>query len=297
MPCGYDLNVLGYYRVSWGGFPSRPHYRDQSFEKRLTWIGNCAQIAHFRVHHFDYIKGNVSRYFVEVFSIFIPKKYFGKWYLESIELTHHACYYLGSYPNYWNISNKKIVYAHDLMTSECYSMGSRPEIPGKYLSADEINEFLSLEADFGKKNLLKYLYPERMNQAARDAFFAYPHGPGTDIEDAIKKMAFFTEEFDIRQWLMEKYSLGERMAKFDICIKEKYPTPPKKPQYKIIDPQGAKDFPGIPVSEMSIPGPTAQPSGAPRPPLKVMKLYFSFNVIISSTTNGYSMMFIAEEIS
>lgn len=318
MPCAYDWSVFGYYRNKWGDLITRPYYRDAFFEKRLKWIAQCAQIAHFRLHHFDYRKGNISRYFVEVFSIFIPKEYFGKWYLESEDLAHHSCYYLGSYPNYWNLSNKKIVYAHDLMTASVYSMENEAVfyneesikksiearktmniqgVPAKDLvSGEEKSDMESLEGDFGLDNLINYLYPERMDAAARDAFFAYPHGAGTDIDEAITKMAFFHKKFEIIEWLRQKYALAERKLRFDACIKARYPKPEPEPQYKILDPQGAKDFPGIPINQMELPAPTAQSVPRPAPKQMIIRLVFALGVINVSSLNGYSLILNVEEV-
>jgi hypothetical protein len=318
VPCAYNWGVASYYRTHWGGFPSRPYYRDAFFEKRLTWIANCAQIANFTLYHFAYRKGNVSRYFVYVHSIFIPKEYFGKWYLESVELAHHICYYLGTFPNYWNTTNKKIVFAHDLMTASVYPMENEPVfynedslkqsiaarekmniqgIPTKDLiSEEEKSDIESLEGDFGLNNLMNYLYPERMDQSAKPAFFAqYPSGPGTDIDEAITKMAYFHKKSEILEWLRQKYALAEQKQSFDECIDKYYPKA-KKPQYKIRDPQGIKNFPGIPIEQMQLPAPTARSVPRPPPEKTIIKLMFSFRVIIWSSLNGYQLILNLEEV-
>lgn len=318
MLCAYNINVFGFGRTHFGVFNWMAVDQDPSFQKRLKWIGECAQIAHFRLHHFDYRKGNVSRYFVEVFSIYIAKQFPYGWSWDSMDLAHPTCYYLGSYPNFWNVPNKRIVYAHDLMTAAAFPMGNEPVIPrffgkpvsaeqmlevfargesaNEYISKDEKDEWNSLETDYGKENLINYLYPERMDMAARPAFFASPHGPGTDIDEALTKMSFFYKKEDVIQWLRQKYALAERTQSFNACIKQAYPKPEKEPQYKILDPQGAKDFPGIPIDQMQLPAPTGQ--SVPRPPPKqmIIRLLFAFSIINVSSLNGYSLILNVEEV-
>jgi hypothetical protein len=170
-------------------------------------------------------------------------------------------------------------------------------VPAKDLiSGEEKTDMESLEGDFGLDNLINYLYPERMDKKARDAFFAYPHGAGTDIDEAITKMAFFHKKFEIIEWLRQKYALAERKQRFDRCIKARYPKPEKEPQYKILDPQGAKDFPGIPINQMRPPTPTAQSVPRPAPKEMIIRLLFALGLINVSSVNGYSLILNVEEV-
>ena len=276
MPCAYGYNAWGLTRNITGLIPFFPVSDDKSFQRRLRWITQCAQVSAFVLHIFDYTRGNVSRYFIEVKAIYIYNKALREWGLISTRLAHPSCYYLGTFRNYWNTKSQKINFAHDVSMQDSYSIGSEPEIPGQPLAKQETEDLNSLVEEFGKDNLMNYLYPDRMDKGYREAFFAYPHGPGTDIDEAIKKMAFFVQEFDIRQWLAQKFAIDERMAQFNACILKAYPKPSREPQYKILDPQGAKDFPGIPINQIQLPAPTAQ--SVPRPPPKqiLIKLVFAF---------------------
>lgn len=316
MPCAYDYNAYSFYRNVWGLIAWSATYKDKQFEKRLKWIGKCAQIANHRLHHFDYIKGNVSRYFIEVWSIFIPKRYPWGWAMDAQDLAHFTCYYLGSYPNYWNRTNKKIVYAHDLMTSDSFPMANDPiilrftdkpisaeqllemltkgESQEEYISKDEAKEWTSLEDQFGKGNLINYLYPERMDKEKREAFMTgVPASLYQEIDKAITDMAFFKKKNDIIEWLRQKYVLDARKLRYLSCIKIKYPKV-SEPQYKVETPQLPKDWPGIPTSEMQLPQPSYQkPKGLDR----VINLRIIFNIIHVGPNNGYYLvLYVGEEV-
>lgn len=318
VPCAYDWNVHSYYRRVDGYIGWRSVYWDQALWKRLKWIGICAAIANFRLHHFDYIKGNVSRYFVEVFSIFVPKRYPWGWAMDSKDLPKPSCYYLGTYPNYWNRTNKKIVYAHDLMTSDTFPMANDPlilrftdkpispeqllemltrgESQEEYISSDEKKEWTSLEDQFGKGNLINYLFPEQMDKEAREAFMTgVPYSPYQVIDKAITDMAFFKKKADIIEWLRQKYILDARKLRYLRCIKVKYPKT-EEPQYKIETPQLPADWPGIPTSEMELPPPTERvqkPKGLER----LITLRIIFNIIHIGPNNGYYLvLYIGEEV-
>ena len=274
----------------------------------------CAEFSSGHLHQLDYMKNNVSRYFFEALMVFVPVRMPYGYTYKTMPLAHPTCYYLGTYPNYWSPGNKRITHAGDLWTPSDFPMGNEPSLFNPFeekisaerelekiskaplieepVSDDEKKEWSSLEEDFGKKTLMNYLYPERMEQKEKEAFMTgIPHSLYSEIDDAVNKMVFFRKKSEITQWLTQKNALDRRKLWFEKCIREKYPKP-KKPQYKTPTPQGPADFPGIPISEMQLPTP-----GAPGPPPKNMiKLLLAFGIINVSTFNGYSLIVNIEKV-
>lgn len=264
--------------------------------KRLKWITQCAEVASFGLHHFDYLKANQSRYFIEVFSIHGPQWMGTFWGRGVIHLDPTTCYYLGTYANYWDPANRRIGFAHETSPYVPFIMGNDPIIPGEYLAQEEIDEFNSLEGKFGKENMIWFLWPEKMPSDFSIAFFSEPHGIGTEIKDALTKMTLFHKEWDIVQWLRQKYVLDERKLRFKICIEKRYPPPSREPQYKVKDPKGPSDFPGIPISEMDLPAPEV-PAGTPIPiGKKRFRLTLTFTILKITTFNGYWLQASIEEV-
>lgn len=213
-----------------------------------------------------------------------------------VHLPDPACYYLGTFANYWDPVNKRIGFAHEANPGVSHPMENNPNIPGVYLAQEEIDEFNSLEGEFGEENMIFFLWPDKMPKDFSEAFFSTPNGIGTQIKDALTKMTLFHKEWDIVQWLRQKYVLDERKLRFRLCIEKRYPPPPKTPQYQVKDPQGPKDFPGIPISEMDLPAPEV-PAGTPIPiGKKRFRLTLTFTILKITTFNGYWLQVSIEEV-
>jgi hypothetical protein len=318
VPCAYGY---GTDMVSWDphyGKDIRANLMDKRLRKRITWIMICGGFSSGYLHALRYFKSNEYRFFLEVLYVFVPVKMPYGYTYKTVPLAHHICYYLGTYPSYWSPRNKLIVPPNQLMTTEDFPMGSKPSgfnpfdekisveqeldkisnapLIEKPISDDEIEEWSSLETDFGKDNMEKYLFWGKTGwDGAKDFYSEYPDGPGTQIDHAIDKMAFFHKKPEILQWLQQKNRLDKLKDQFQACLDKNYPKP-KKPQYKTLTPQGPSDFPGAPMNEMQLPAPETQPSLKAMPSEKIIKLSFFFFLSTFTARTGYTLVLHVEEV-
>jgi len=259
VPCAYDYNVYFWIRRLDGAWQWVPTFKDRGFERRLKWISQCASIHAGLLHHLDYIKENTSRYFFEVYSIWAPKEYVWGWGMAPKTLDFHSCYFLGSYPNYWNVENKRVVFAHDLMTSEAYSMEKTPTIPGAILAQQEIDELNALEKTYGKENLMDYLYPERIPKDAERLKSETWQKTQAEIDKAIEDLSFFFTKFDITNYLLQKEPLDLRQKRFKECDTRNYPKPRRPYTPKPISPEAPEPATTTPMDQVTKPSPSGDP--------------------------------------
>lgn len=290
MPCAYFWGSPGYFNLLGGpGLVAIPN-PDPTLTKRLKWIAQCAQIAAFVLHCLDYLPGNVTRYFVEVNSIWAPFRYEWGWWPKVTDLAKPRCYYLGTYPN-------RRVYLYSGMASEeekpettNFPIGATAEIPGYYVSDMEKDLVKSLDPTYGKENVNLYLAKQRMNEPQREEFFREPQGILTDIDKALDEIVPPPSKHNILEYIALKRFMDERKARFDACKGVTYPPPPERPQYKTTDPQGVKNFPGIPVNQLQLPTPTQAPTPPTATGKNIFKLQIGLGIKWPSTENAYRLI-------
>jgi len=265
-------------------------YADPMFSKRFKWIIKCGEIASGLLHHLDYIKANTSRYFFESTAMRVPFKYEWGWGMTVKDLAFHSCYFLGTYPNYWNVENKRIVYAHNLWTLVAYPMPNSPFIHEAILSDAERKALNDVEILFGKTNLEYYLFPERLptdlSESARD----YIAGINEQIDKYLHDELWFHDVEELKDYLMEKLALDARKKRFKDCIAVKYPTPPKLPPPT--PPPPAKPY-EIPMKELIPPVPS---KSIRVPGEKYIELDFSFGEKIADPNNIMQVSFWITEV-
>ena len=263
VPCAYHYNVEMCSRSRDGYWYGTTPFTRTPLEKRMHWIGQCSKITYGELHHFDYYRQNRSTYFFETLGIEIPKRYSWGWGKASLSLQKGVCYYIGTFPNYWDTQYKTLVYPHKMDPSRAYSIGNRADIPGLMFSEEERETLDSLEETYGRNNMLKYLYPERYPaseisewNSAKD--LSDPERPDSipkKINEDLSHVVFFHAEFDVKNYLAMKIELGDRKSEFDLCSKMNYPKPEKPIKPKAWTPQDIKD--------VVLPTPTTLPTTGP----------------------------------
>lgn len=284
MPCGYGYSIHSMTRTQFGDWTWTPTNTDRTFGKRREWIGKCASIFLAQLHCFNYIKANTSRYFIQVGTIWGPVKYVWGWGIGPIRLASPTCYYIGSFPNYWNVDNNRIVYAHDLMTPNSFPMENTPVIPTRYegeMSAEQAmekwmrgegaNEFIpdyiknylsDVEAEFGKENLNDYFDPDRIPtddpRLKSDDWKKTMEAINKPIED----LSLFYKKPDLNNYIKQKWALDAMHAKFKACVAATWhePTEPYTP--RIPSPVEPPSMTAIPMDQITKP----TPQTAPMPP-------------------------------
>lgn len=247
------------------------------------------------LHHLDYIKANTSRYFFETKRVYLPFKYNWGWGIKSVDLAFPTCYFLGSYPNYWNTQNRRIVFAHDLMTSECYSIGNKPTMMAEYLpdvDRDVLNDTVNL---FGVNNILDYFHPERIPQikpeldlTARIEEEERRRKLRLEIEKALSDLTLFYDPFDIEQFMLQKPLLDARTKTFKDCIARTWPKKPYTPKPKT--PTATPPITSTPMSEIQKPTPMMVPAPPPK-----LSLVFNYGVKPDTPANVLQLTIWLEE--
>lgn len=295
MPCGYNYNVYPFTRRPDGVWTWTATWKDTGFERKLKWIGACASIGGGMLHHFDYVKANTSRYFFQTKRIYIPFKYDWGWGIKSQDLAFPTCYFLGSYPNYWNTQNRRIVYAHDLMTLECYSIGNKPTMMAEYLpdgDRDVLNDTVNL---FGVNNILDYFHPERVPAPKSIEEGELQRKLRLEIEKALADLTLFYDPFDIEQFMLQKPLLDARTKTFKDCVARTWPKPVKAYTPKPITPTTTPPITQTPMNEIQMPTPEIPPIPTGAPGQRVQRLTFNYGVKSDTPANVLQLTIWLEE--
>lgn len=269
--------------------------KDNGFENRMKWIGNCAAILAGYLHHFDYIKANTSRYFFQTTDIWVPKQYPWGWGLAALSLAFPTCYFLGSYPNYWNTQNRRIVYAHDLMTSECYAIGNKPTMMGEYLP-DVDRETLDQTINyFGADKMLDYFHPERIPPPKSIEEGEAQRKLRLEIETALAGVSLFYDPFDIEQFMLQKPQLDARQTNFKNCVNQVWPKPVKEYKPKPPPPTAPPPLTLVPMDEIQKPTPEIPPIPTGVPGQRVLRLTFNYGIKQYTLNNALEFIIWLEE--
>lgn len=290
MPCAYHWGAPAYFRNLAGLIAAFPSYPDKTLQKRLKWIGQCAQIAAFIHHSLDYLPGNVTRHFIEATSLWIPFKYDWGWWPKATPLEKPRCFYLGTYPNRWVYRYSGMPRIEEAPPENSFPIGASAEIPGFTVSDMEKELVNSLDPTYGKKNVDLYLANQRWDEPLREAFFSEPQGVLTDIDKALDEIITSKSKHNLVEYIALKRYMDARKAAFDACKGVTYPPPPEKPQYKTTTPQGVADFPGIPVNQLQLPTPTQAPTPPTPTGKNIFKLQIGLGIKWPSTENAYRLI-------
>jgi hypothetical protein len=279
VPCAYDYNA---YPLTGKWAFGKPEYRpwaagclDSGLLKRYTWILRCGKFVGGMIHHFDYLKSNISRYFLEVNMVLVPFRYPWGWGEVATYLDIKKCFSLGTYPNYWNYVNKKMVYAHDFMTWDIAPMGTSPIM----------YNYESLISSFDARKTLGI--------AGTPAEEFIPEAYKNDRET----MEFFHGKYSTDQYFAQAEVLANRQKRFNECVSRNYPKSTKTPQTKVQTPKGEAEFPGIPIHNLTLPSPTSSPFPHPGPGKSLVRLTLSMGIESGVPYNAMDLTFTLQELS
>jgi hypothetical protein len=279
VPCAYIIDTDSISIKSTG--PGQ--FRDMSYSniilpslrKRIYWILTCGGLAGANIICFDYLKSNISRYFLEVNYIFVPIRYPWGWSLTPTTLSPKRCFYLGQWPNFWDYANQRIVYAHHLWTYKFAPMGNAPIMYNydSLMSSFEAREKLGIEG-----TPIEEFIPE-----------AYKNDRET--------MEFFHGKYSTDQYFAQAEVLANRQKRFNECISRNYPKSTKTPQTKVQTPKGEAEFPGVPIHNLTLPPPTSSPFPHPGPGRSLVRLTLSMGIESGVPYNAMDLTLTLQELT
>lgn len=278
MPCGYDYNAYYWTRQPWGLWTWVSAVKGTPFGKRLEWIGNCASIRGGYLHHFDYIKANTSRYIFEVFVVEAPKRFPWGWGTAAFELPFHSCYFLGSFPNYWDVQNRQVAFAHNMNPATCYPIGKNPTLLEHYVSDYETKAFQEIAETFGKQNLTDYFYPQFIPTERYEEGEEQIKQTRAAIDKALFEFTTFYQKYELEHYLLQYFDLDARQKRFLQCVARTWPKPVREIKPLPPPPAQPEAVNATPMDEIPLPLPERSPGGIVPPGSIGLGIDISFGI-------------------
>jgi len=294
--CLYLYNVSNWSRTQWGLVYLTSSNADPSYWKRLNWILKCANASMGGLHHFDDLKTNKSTYFVKIEQIFVPVRFVWGWGLQSKDLQFPQCYYIGTYPNYWDFKNGIIVYPHNLPVTDFAQMGSKPRMfdmnalaksadlwktmgiygqpVDEFVPSTRASEIKEITNKYGKESLTYYFNPEKIPPEFTKEQREQIERTNKAIEDDLMHITIFHKPKQLGAYFGQHFALEERTYRYNMCVKKVYPKPTYVPKSKIQTPTGPQTYTPEPTLKLPYPDMAERPGIAP--PWGILNLLLNF---------------------
>ena len=300
VPCAYNYGAIFFaMRKPWE-IATRFTYVDKKLFKKAEWIAKCGSFSSGYFHRFISRKSPIVRYILEV-----KNKY--EWYERGPGFWDYktmpcvpSCYYLGTYPVYWNADNKGIAYPDNLGTANNYPLQPTPVIPRKLpgMTAAQSIEKLTkekLEAfeflpdvdkgdmkdtinEFGLENVLNYLNPSRIKKVLSLDEQSALRELNSKIDQTMSHLTLRYDKDLLGDYFIQDNWFTKRAISFKECLARAFPKKPKEPTTTVLTPRGPAEFPGIPMNELTKPTPERQPQPFPFPRQRLFNLIVSFGI-------------------
>ena len=300
IPCAYQYDALFFSMSRPGVIATRFTYVDKSLFKKMQWIAKCGSYQGGYLHRFISLKSPITRYILEVRNKY---EYYerspGFWDYRT-RPTVPSCYYLGTYPIYWNIDNKGVAYPDNLGTANSYPIGTKAGIPKKvkgmgliqflkesfekgtepmeFIPDVDRNDMKDVVNEFGLENVLNYLKPGRITKKMTlDEESALRELNGK-IDQTLSHITFRYDRDLLFDYFLQDDWFSKRDKAFKACLAAQYPKKPREPVITVPTLQAPAEFPGKPMEELLKPSPEMTP--LPGPPLgkRILKLTFYFGI-------------------
>ena len=300
VPCAYEHDLFMFSMLRPWEVYQRFTYADPALYKKLGWISKCGSFQGGHVYRFVSRRSPIVRYIFKALN-----KY--EWYERSPGFwdyrampTVPSCYYLGTFPLYWNIDNKGVAYPENLGTPNAYPLGNKANIPMKvkgmgliqYLKEAEEkgtqpfefipdvdrNDMKDVVNEFGLENVLNYLKPGRITKKMTlDEESALRELNGK-IDQTLSHITFRYDRDLLFDYFLQDDWFSKRDKAFKACLAAQYPKKPREPFITVPTPKAPAEFPGKPMEELLKPSPEMTP--LPGPPLgkRILKLTFYFGI-------------------
>jgi hypothetical protein len=282
VPCTFGLGSLPMILSKSEPWPWFTPYHVKSLKKRLDWIAKCGALAGGMMHHLINKKTNTSMYYFEAMTQYRETKVVWGYAKIAQPLEKPVCYYLGKFPNYWNVKAQMLCFAHDTLSEDYYSMGSKPEIPGLLMGDEEKAAISDIKNQFSETDINTYMGKEIRSPADMEAFWNTETGTGPQIQKAIEEAVPFGAKEDRGAFVMQDILLTKNKKQFDECIAKRFPKTAEEPKPKAAPAQKYEPFTQTPIPQMQLPTPT-QSAQAPTT-TEEKKISLNLNFLRSETT-------------
>lgn len=227
-------------------------------------------------------KSNTTKYFFRCETFWRPIERLGRIDYDPIgpPFTEEfpRCYFLGVYSNYWNMSNRRIEFAHYLGGGFSFPMGSEPGLEGEYIPIQTRKDAEELANSFDKKDLIwlftSGIIPGDATDAERERLEKFRQ----DYQSERSKIAWSYEYAKVDNYIMQMWALAEKRKQRSDCFKMYYPYEPKVIPSKV--PAGIPAPPPepIPLNYLNFPTPTAASVGPSTPPQLTLQLTLKLGI-------------------
>ncbi len=302
LPCNYKTYFGEAIKFPWGPGTGEWPTGDMRLSQRWRWVYKCPSFPSFKVMANHVWKRRRSYYFARTTSGFKEVVIAGEIRLTPDPTAPPECFYLGSYPIYWDGDNEVITYAHVFPIFNRWPIGKRPThplIPGWSPTREQIAEYAARD-DAGKVLTIPWGTDQRKIDRLDEwkTLYKAQFGKEPSPQDITRMGYFYGIQWEppppgspfITKGLTPDpvwISLEKQQRVIDDmdrltqeCIDKNYTEKPYIPQKRISTPYGPLPWPGKPISELTPPTPTRPPTPSPLDPpaqLLILRLEFGFN--------------------
>jgi hypothetical protein len=317
VPCAYEYGGAPFsMKTPWQVYTRFTHV-DMKLFKKMEWISKCGAFANGYLARFVSRKSPIVRYVLKLENKF-------EWYERSPGFWDYrvipvipTCYYLGTYPVYWNVDNKIVVYPDNLMTPNAYPMGNKANIPKRvkgmgliewlkeaeetggtpfeFLADVERKDLRDVVGEFGMDNVLNYLKPERITKKLT-------FDEETALRELNSKIGQILSEYTLRydreflyDYVLQDDWIQKRDKAFKECIARMYPKKPREPTTRVPTALGPSDWPGKPMEELEKPIPERTPTPFPKEGERLFRLRFWYGIRYGVPYNALELRLEIEE--
>jgi hypothetical protein len=283
----YDKN-LGFLRME---YPI-----NESLLKRITWIVQCGLLAGITITGECNWKSNTTKYFIKANSIWVPVIMFGRADFEYRKLDNPICYFVGTYPNYWNTTSRSITFAHYMGGGAYFSMGSEPGLLGEYIPIETRKDIVELSNSFNRKDLEWLLYSGIISGDATDEERERLDKFRRDYDSAVSRIGWSWEKEHIKYYMGQMWELAAKRRIRSDCWKKYYPVTPKASQAKVISKTPGQTFPGIPMNQLALPSPTGRFVFPNKPLERGFLMTFQMGIDENTQYNALTLLLLLQEL-
>ncbi len=308
MPCKMGSQMWPVGKWPWHPGTGEWLTGEQRLTQRFRWLIKCAHISFFNVWAIHIWQRRRSYYFAETQALVKEVVIEGQIRLAPDYEAPHECYFLGSFPIYWDEDKDVVTYAHVFPVFHRSPLLKRPShstLPGWSPTREQINEYVPRD-DSNRVLTIPWGTDQRRIDSLNDwetLYKAQFNRDPTGLE--VTKMGyFFGIEWELpppgtpfltngltpdASWIsMEKQQqVIDNMDRItNECINKNYLDKPKVPQRLIRTPWGPSEWPGKPISQLGIPAPIGDSAMIPE---KKLRLTISFGFTQPTSPDGLSV--------